>query len=122
MTTEDLIAALKTLKARYGDDFVLTMAPETFFVQLGYQYYGTGKWGGQDPRAGAYLPVIHALRHPRHLASPARPDDLVDQLGPVRRLGVPADLRRLLRLTSSDRQISSTAPRHQLAATSSGQW
>ncbi|MFC7982753.1 chitinase [Streptomyces sp. NPDC057336] len=58
----NLISALKTLKARYGEDFVLTMAPETFFVQLGYQYYGTGKWGGQDPRAGAYLPVIHALR------------------------------------------------------------
>nr|Q05638.1 RecName: Full=Exochitinase 1; Flags: Precursor [Streptomyces olivaceoviridis]CAA50398.1 chitinase [Streptomyces olivaceoviridis] len=58
----NLIQALKTLKAKYGDDFVLTMAPETFFVQLGYQYYGTGKWGGQDPRAGAYLPVIHALR------------------------------------------------------------
>ncbi|MFC8246520.1 chitinase [Streptomyces chartreusis] len=58
----NLIAALKTLKAKYGDDFVLTMAPETFFVQLGYQYYGTGPWGGQDPRAGAYLPVIHALR------------------------------------------------------------
>ncbi|GGQ26255.1 chitinase [Streptomyces griseomycini] len=57
-----LISALKTLKAKYGDDFVLTMAPETFFVQLGYQYYGTGKWGGQDPRAGAYLPVIHAMR------------------------------------------------------------
>ncbi|MGI5378562.1 chitinase [Streptomyces sp. CA-251387] len=58
----NLISALKTLKARYGHDFVLTMAPETFFVQLGYQYYGTGKWGGQDPRAGAYLPVIHAMR------------------------------------------------------------
>ncbi|MGW7661602.1 chitinase [Streptomyces sp. NPDC054756] len=58
----NLISALKTLKAKYGDDFVLTMAPETFFVQLGYQFYGTGKWGGQDPRAGAYLPVIHALR------------------------------------------------------------
>lgn len=58
----NLISALKTLKAKYGDDFVLTMAPETFFVQLGYQYYGTGPWGGQDPRAGAYLPVIHALR------------------------------------------------------------
>ncbi|MGC0374494.1 chitinase [Streptomyces sp. SAI-229] len=58
----NLISALKTLKAKYGDDFVLTMAPETFFVQLGYQYYGTGKWGGQDPRAGAYLPVVHALR------------------------------------------------------------
>ncbi|MEV7886269.1 chitinase [Streptomyces sp. NPDC002817] len=58
----NLISALKTLKAKYGSRFVLTMAPETFFVQLGYQYYGTGKWGGQDPRAGAYLPVIHALR------------------------------------------------------------
>ncbi|MFE9775728.1 chitinase [Streptomyces sp. NPDC005931] len=58
----NLVSALKTLKARYGDGFVLTMAPETFFVQLGHQYYGTGKWGGQDPRAGAYLPVIHALR------------------------------------------------------------
>ncbi|QES52296.1 chitinase [Streptomyces venezuelae] len=58
----NLISALKTLKARYGPDFVLTMAPETFFVQLGYQFYGSGPWGGQDPRAGAYLPVIHALR------------------------------------------------------------
>ncbi|MGV9289959.1 chitinase [Streptomyces sp. NPDC003719] len=58
----NLISAVKTLKARYGDDFVLTMAPETFFVQNGYQFYGTGKWGGQDPRCGAYLPVIHALR------------------------------------------------------------
>jgi chitinase len=58
----NLISALKTLKATYGDDFVLTMAPETFFVQNGYQFYGTGKWGGQDPRCGAYLPVIHALR------------------------------------------------------------
>ncbi|MCY0941343.1 glycoside hydrolase family 18 protein [Streptomyces sp. H34-AA3] len=58
----NLISAVKTLKARYGPDFVLTMAPETFFVQLGYQYYGSGPWGGQDPRAGAYLPVIHALR------------------------------------------------------------
>ncbi|MEU4948299.1 glycoside hydrolase family 18 protein [Streptomyces lavendulae] len=58
----NLISAVKTLKARYGPGFVLTMAPETFFVQLGHQYYGSGPWGGQDPRAGAYLPVIHALR------------------------------------------------------------
>ncbi|MEV8568000.1 glycoside hydrolase family 18 protein [Streptomyces sp. NPDC051322] len=58
----NLISALKTLKAKYGEKFVLTMAPETFFVQLGYQYYGSGPWGGQDPRAGAYLPVINALR------------------------------------------------------------
>ncbi|MEV7556305.1 glycoside hydrolase family 18 protein [Streptomyces sp. NPDC089795] len=58
----NLISAVKTLKATYGPEFVLTMAPETFFVQLGYQYYGSGPWGGQDPRAGAYLPVVHALR------------------------------------------------------------
>ncbi|WP_433262138.1 chitinase [Actinosynnema sp. CS-041913] len=56
----NLISALKTLKSRYGAKFVLTMAPETFFVQLGYQFYGGGS--GQDPRAGAYLPVIHAMR------------------------------------------------------------
>ncbi len=56
----NLISALKSLKAKYGAKFVLTMAPETFFVQLGYQFYGGGS--GQDPRAGAYLPVIHALR------------------------------------------------------------
>ncbi|SNT31132.1 Chitinase [Asanoa hainanensis] len=58
----NLISAVRTLKQRYGSRFVLTMAPETFFVQLGYQYYGSGPWGGQDPRAGSYLPVIHALR------------------------------------------------------------
>ncbi len=58
----NLISALKSLKSRYGAGFVLTMAPETFFVQLGYQYYGSGPFGGQDPRAGSYLPVIYALR------------------------------------------------------------
>jgi chitinase len=56
----NLIAALKSLKARYGTKFVLTMAPETFFVQLGYQFYGGTSAG--DNRAGSYLPVIHALR------------------------------------------------------------
>jgi chitinase len=59
----NLIAALKVLKARYGAGFVLTMAPETFFVQLGYQFYGSGPFGGQDPRAGSYLPVIYAMRN-----------------------------------------------------------
>ncbi|MDG6106504.1 carbohydrate binding domain-containing protein [Dactylosporangium aurantiacum] len=56
----NLIAALKSLKAKYGTRFVLTMAPETFFVQLGYQFYGGTSAG--DNRAGSYLPVIHALR------------------------------------------------------------
>ena len=61
----NLISALRTLKARYRAGFVLTMAPETFFVQLGYQFYGSGQFGGADPRAAAYLPVIHALRRRR---------------------------------------------------------
>ncbi|GAB3810070.1 chitinase [Kribbella italica] len=56
----NLISALKTLKARYGANFVLTMAPETFFVQVGYQFYGGNGTG--DNRTGSYLPVIHALR------------------------------------------------------------
>jgi chitinase len=56
----NLISALRTLKARYGSRFVLTMAPETFFVQVGFQFYGGA--GGGDNRTGSYLPVIHALR------------------------------------------------------------
>ena len=58
----NLISALRTLKSRYGAGFVLTMAPETFFVQLGYQF-DSGNCGGCDRRAGAYLPVIYALRN-----------------------------------------------------------
>jgi chitinase len=57
----NLISALRTLTARYGDGFVLTMAPETFFVQVGHQFYGGAGVG--DNRTGAYLPVIHALRN-----------------------------------------------------------
>jgi chitinase len=56
----NLIAALKSLKSRYGTDFVLTMAPETFFVQVGHQFYGGTGTG--DNRTGSYLPVIHAMR------------------------------------------------------------
>ncbi len=58
----NLISALKSLKARYGSGFVLTMAPETFFVQLGYQFYG-GTCSGCDNRAASFLPVIYALRN-----------------------------------------------------------
>jgi chitinase len=57
----NLISALRSLKARYGAGFVLTMAPETFFVQVGYQFYGPNNGG--DARTGSYLPVIHALRN-----------------------------------------------------------
>ena len=58
----NLISALEQLKARYGSKFVLTMAPETFFVQLGYSFYG-GTCLSCDTRAGAYLPVLYALRN-----------------------------------------------------------
>ncbi|WP_238883761.1 carbohydrate-binding protein [Clostridium sp. YIM B02551] len=55
------ISALKKLKAKYGENFMLTMAPETFFVQLGHTYYG-GLNQYVDNRAGAFLPVIYGLR------------------------------------------------------------
>ncbi|WP_326513552.1 carbohydrate-binding protein [Clostridium intestinale] len=55
------ISALKQLKAKYGTNFVLTMAPETFFVQLGHTYYG-GLNSYVDNRAGSFLPVIYGLR------------------------------------------------------------
>ncbi len=56
----NLISALKSLKAKYGQKFVLTMAPETFFVQVGHQFYGGSSVS--DNRTGAYLPVIDAMR------------------------------------------------------------
>ena len=55
------INAVRDVCNYFGDDFILTMAPETFFVQLGYSFYG-GISAGADRRAGAYLPLIHALR------------------------------------------------------------
>ncbi|MBP2833013.1 cellulase family glycosylhydrolase [Aquimarina sp. U1-2] len=55
------IDAIRNVCNHFGEDFILTMAPETFFVQLGYSFYG-GISEGADRRAGAYLPVIHALR------------------------------------------------------------
>lgn len=49
-----MIEAVHALKARFGEDFILTMAPETAYVQGGFQNFG-GIWG-------AYLPLIHGLR------------------------------------------------------------
>jgi chitinase len=48
------IDAIKAIVAHFGSDFILTAAPETAFVQGGWNTYG-GIWG-------AYLPVLHALR------------------------------------------------------------
>jgi chitinase len=50
----NLISALRTLANNYGPGFILSMAPETFFVQVGFASYGGS--------AGAYLPVIHGVR------------------------------------------------------------
>ncbi|GAA4274812.1 cellulase family glycosylhydrolase [Aquimarina gracilis] len=55
------IDAVRNVCDHFGNNFILTMAPETFFVQLGYSFYG-GISTGADRRAGAYLPLIHALR------------------------------------------------------------
>ncbi|NMM52781.1 fibronectin type III domain-containing protein [Paenibacillus aquistagni] len=58
----NLIAALRSINNHFGtNNFYLTMAPETFFVQLGYSFYG-GSCISCDSRAGAYLPVIYATR------------------------------------------------------------
>jgi chitinase len=50
----NLISAVREIRNGFGPGFVLSMAPETFFVQVGFDAYG--------PSAGAYLPVIHGLR------------------------------------------------------------
>jgi chitinase len=56
----NLISALRQIRQNVGANFVLTMAPETFFVQVGFQFYGGTSNG--DQRTGAYLPVIHGVR------------------------------------------------------------
>ncbi|WP_019006002.1 carbohydrate-binding protein [Cohnella laeviribosi] len=50
----NLIDGTRQIIQHFGQDFVLTMAPETAYVQGGMSAYG-GPWG-------AYLPVIYALR------------------------------------------------------------
>lgn len=56
-----MIQAVREICNAYGDDFILSWAPETFYMQLGYQFYG-GLNSGCDSRAGVYLPMINALR------------------------------------------------------------
>ena len=45
----NLIDAIRTICDEFGSGFILTMAPETFFIQTGYNTYGG--FGG-DSRAG----------------------------------------------------------------------
>jgi len=58
----NLISALRQLHTQFGANFMITFAPETFFAQLAFQFYGPGPFNGQDPRAGAQLAVINAVR------------------------------------------------------------
>ena len=53
----NLIYAVRAIRNQsgLGNNFVLTMAPETYYVQGGASSYGSGG-------SGAYLPAIHALR------------------------------------------------------------
>ncbi|HYF65196.1 MAG TPA: glycosyl hydrolase family 18 protein, partial [Herpetosiphonaceae bacterium] len=50
----NLISASRAIADRFGPNFILTMAPETAYVQGGYATYGS-IWG-------AYLPIIYGLR------------------------------------------------------------
>ena len=52
---KNIVDAFKELKASYGTGFILTSAPETYYVQVGYSVYSDG--------AGSFLPVIHNLRN-----------------------------------------------------------
>jgi len=63
----NLISAVQQLKAKYGPGFIVAMAPQTFFVQTGYEYYGGNSTGASDRRAGAWLPVIYGLRNQLNL-------------------------------------------------------
>ena len=58
----NMVSAIKTIVHSYGDDFILSWAPETFYMQMGYTYYaGINQYC--DARAGSYLPMINALRN-----------------------------------------------------------
>jgi len=51
---KNVVDAFKEIKQHYGSSFIMTCAPETFYVQVGYSTY--------NDRGGSFLPVIHNLR------------------------------------------------------------
>lgn len=55
------ISAIRQICDKYDENFILSWAPETFYMQQGYTYYG-GLNGYVDARCGDYLPMIYALR------------------------------------------------------------
>lgn len=52
---KNVVDAFKELKQHYGNGFIMTCAPETFYVQVGYSTYAN--------TAGSFLPVIDNLRN-----------------------------------------------------------
>ena len=65
---KNMVTAIRTIVHKYGDDFILSWAPETFYVQMGYTYYaGINQYC--DARAGSYLLFMYSytiqlqLRH-----------------------------------------------------------
>jgi chitinase/chitodextrinase len=57
-----LISGIRQIVNSYGANFILSWAPETFYFQMGKQWYGGATGTGANHRAGVYIPMIHALR------------------------------------------------------------
>lgn len=57
----NMISAIRQIVNSYGNNFILSWAPETFYLQMGKQFYG-GLNANVDSRSGVYIPMIHALR------------------------------------------------------------
>lgn len=52
---KNIVDAFKEIKQNYGSSFILTCAPETYYVQVGYSIYNSA--------AGTFLPVMDNLRN-----------------------------------------------------------
>jgi chitinase/chitodextrinase len=57
----NMISAIRQVVSAYPSTFILSWAPETFYFQMGHQWYG-GTNAYVDARSGVYIPMIHALR------------------------------------------------------------
>jgi chitinase len=57
-----LISGIRQIVNSYGANFILSWAPETFYFQMGKQWYGGATGTGANHRAGVYIPMIYALR------------------------------------------------------------
>ncbi|HAH63460.1 MAG TPA: hypothetical protein DCL73_15345 [Treponema sp.] len=57
----NMISAIRQICAKHDGNFILSWAPETFYLQMGHQFYA-GLNGYVDNRSGSYIPMIYALR------------------------------------------------------------